>query len=69
MHIVDNHTLVFRDIVRTTTDVCLDDIPTVEEGHFPVLLHPDFVPGVFGDDGEGGDVQTEFVGFGEAAYS
>lgn len=46
----------------------LDDVAAVEEGHGAVLLDPDLVAGVLGDDGEGGDVQTELARLGELAY-
>jgi hypothetical protein len=48
-----------------TTDVRFEDVPAVEEGHFAVGLDPELVAGVRGEDGEGGDVEAEFEGFGE----
>jgi hypothetical protein len=49
-------------------DVRFEDVAAVEEGHFAVGLDPELVPGVGGEDGEGGDVEAEFEGFGEFAW-
>jgi len=59
---------VLRAVLGPATNMGLDDVATVEEGHGTVLLDPDLVAGVLGDDGEGCDVQTELARLGELAY-
>lgn len=44
-----------------------EDVAAVQEGHFAVGLDPQLVARVGGEDGEGGDVEAEFEGFGELA--
>ena len=45
--------------------MCLDDVAAVEERHLAVGFDPHLVAGVLCQDGEGGDVEAEFEGFGE----
>jgi hypothetical protein len=45
----------------------LDDVAAVEKRHSSILLDPDLVAGVLGDNGEGCDVQAELARLGELA--
>ena len=46
----------------------LDDVAAVQEGHLAVGFDPHLVAGVLCQDGEGGDVEAEFEGFGELSW-
>lgn len=54
-------------VLRPATNVRLYDVAAVEERHGSILLDPDLVAGVLGDDGEGCDVQAELARLGELA--
>ena len=54
-------------VLGVAANVGLDDVGAVEEGHDAVGADPDLVPGVGGDDGEGGDVELELFRLGELA--
>lgn len=58
---------MLRAVLRPTSNVRLDDVAAVQEGHLAVGLDPDLVTGMLGEDWEGGDVQAEFEGLGELA--
>lgn len=47
----------------------LDNVSAVEERHDSVGTNPEFVSRVLGEDGEGGDVDSEFARLCEFAYS
>lgn len=66
---VGAHTLMFRTILRPSPHMRLHDMSTIQERHFAVRFNPDFVAYVFGEDGEGGDVQPEFSCLCELAYT
>ena len=54
-------------VLGPAPDVRFEDVAAVEEGHLAVGLDPELVARVGGEDGEGGDVEPEFEGFGEFA--
>lgn len=56
---------MLRAVLRPTSNVRLDDVAAVQEGHLAVGFDPHLVAGVLGEDWEGGDVEAEFEGFGE----
>ena len=56
-------------VIGPATNVGFHDVAAVEEGHLAVGLDPDLVAGVFGEDGEGCYVESEFSGFGELAWA
>lgn len=68
IHAIDNNTLVLRAVLGPTSNVCLDDVATVEEGHLAVGFDPDLVAGMLRQDWKSGDVEAEFESFGEFAY-
>lgn len=55
--------LMFRVIFVLFFDVGFDDVWFVKEGLGIVFFDLDFVMGVLGKDGEGGDVEVEFICF------
>lgn len=61
----NNYTGVLDGVVGELGDVGLGNVRAVEEWHNTVGTNPDLVASVFGDDGEGGYVQTKFASFGE----
>lgn len=61
VHAVHDDALVLRAVVGPPPHVRLDDVAAVQEGHLAVGLDPDLVPGVFGQDGQRGDVQPELA--------
>lgn len=67
IHTIHHDALMLGAIIAPPTHVGFDDISTVQKGHFAVGLDPNLVAGVFGEDGEGGDVQAEFACLGEFA--
>ena len=67
VHGADNNALVLGAVLRVPADVGLEDVAAVQEGHDTVGTHPDLVAGVRSQDGQGGDVQSEFAGFCELA--
>lgn len=52
-------------IIAPATHVGFHNVTTIQKGHLAVGFDPDLVAGVFGEDGEGGDVEAEFASFGE----
>ncbi|KAF3938273.1 hypothetical protein ABW19_dt0206632 [Dactylella cylindrospora] len=66
-HGINHAPLMLHHIIPQPPNVRLEHVIPVYERHLPVPLDPDFVPRVWGDDVEGGDVEFEFSGFGEFA--
>lgn len=58
---------MLRAVIAPPTHVGFDNVAAVQKGHLAVGFDPDLVAGVFGEDGEGGDVEAEFACFGELA--
>lgn len=52
-------------IIAPPTHVGFHNVATVQKRHLAVGFDPDLVAGVFGEDGEGSDVEAEFAGFSE----
>jgi hypothetical protein len=46
----------------------LHNMTSIQEWHLSIGFDPDLVAGVFGKDGEGGDVESEFASLGELAW-
>ena len=68
VHAVHHDALVLGTVFAPAPDMRFHDVAAVEEGHLAVGFDPDFVAGVLGEDGQGGDVQAEFEGFGKLAW-
>ena len=43
IHVEHNHALVFGSILCYSTEVCLEDVVAIQEGHFAIRLDPDLV--------------------------
>lgn len=56
-------------LLTPSSNVCLDNVATVQERHLSVLLDPDLVSGVGCDDIEGSNVQSELSSLGEFAQA
>lgn len=69
VHTQHNNTLMFRAILTPPSDMRLEHIAAVQEGHLAVLLDPDLVSCVRGDYTQRGDVQAEFARLGEFAQA
>lgn len=54
-------------VLGPASDVCLNDVASVEKRHLAVGLDPDLVAGVLGEDWESSDVKAELEGLGELA--
>ncbi len=67
VHAEDHDALVLGGVLSEAADVGLDDIAAVKEGHLAVAADPDLVARVLGDDGQGGDVESELPRAGELA--
>lgn len=67
VHAVDDDTLVFGTVLGPATDVRLDGVAAIQEGHRSVLLDPDLVARMLGNDGQRGDVHSELARLGELA--
>jgi len=67
VHIVDYDALMFGAIVAPAANVGLDDIASVQKGHFPVWFDPDLVSRVRGYDVKSSDVDAELARLGEFA--
>jgi hypothetical protein len=60
---------MFRAIFTPPSDMRLEHVAAVQEGHLAVLLDPNLVSRVRGDYTERGDVQAEFACLGEFAQA
>lgn len=67
IHRVDDDTLVLRAVLAPTSDVSLDNVTTVQEGHLSVGLDPDLCASMRGDDVQSGDVEAELASLGQLA--
>lgn len=68
VHAVHDYTLVLRAVLRPASNVRLDNVAAVKEGHSTVLLDPDLVSGVLSNDGQRSDVKAKLARPGELAY-
>jgi hypothetical protein len=55
-------------ILGPPPDVCLYNMPSIEEWHLTICLDPYFVSCVFSEVRKRGDVQAEFTRLGELAW-
>lgn len=53
---------MLRAVIAPAANVRLDNVAAVQERHLAVGLDPDLVARVLGEDGQRGDVETEFAG-------
>ena len=67
IHRVNNDALVLRAVLAPTSNVSLDDVTTVEEGHLSVRLDPDLCASMRSDNVQSGDVKAEFASLGQLA--
>jgi hypothetical protein len=67
VHRVNNDTLVLRAIFAPTPNVGLDNVTTVQEGHFSIGLDPDLCASMRSDDVQSGNVKAEFASLGQLA--
>lgn len=67
VHRVYDDTLVLRAVLAPASDVSLDNVTTVQEGHLSVGLDPDLCAGMRSDDVQGSDVKAEFASLGQLA--
>ena len=59
VHAQDHHTLVLGAVLAPATDMGLNNVTTVQEGHLAVGLDPDLVPSVRRNHVQRGDVHPE----------
>ena len=67
VHRVDNDTLVLRAVLTPTSNMCLDNVTTVQERHLSVRLDPDLCASMRGDDVQSSDVEAELASLGQLA--
>ena len=65
VHAQNHYTLMLRAVLTPAANVRLDDVSSVQEGHFAVRLDPDLVPGVRRNNVQRRDVHSEFSSLGE----
>ena len=58
---------MLRAVLAPTSDVSLDDVATVQEGHLSIGLDPDLCASMRGDDVQSGDVKAELSSLGQLA--
>ena len=66
-HGVDNDSSMLGNVVTHLSNVGLENVVTVKEGHLSVGLDPDLVSSVCGKKRQSGDVKSELAGLGELA--
>jgi hypothetical protein len=67
VHRVNDNALVLRAVLAPTSNVGLDNVTTVQEGHLSVGLDPDLCASMRSDDVQSGDVKAEFTSLGQLA--
>lgn len=55
------------NVVAHLTDVGLENVVTIEEGHLSVRLDPDLVSSMCSEERKSGDMKSELAGLGELA--
>jgi hypothetical protein len=67
VHRVNNDTLVLRAVLAPTSDVSLDNVTTVQEGHLSVGLDPNLCASMRGNNVQSGNVEAELASLGQLA--
>lgn len=65
VHRVHYHTLMLWAILRPSSNMRLDDMPSIQERHLSIRLDPDLVARVLRENWKCGDVKSELSGLGE----